>query len=69
MERLEKKLARTLRRLRGDTTQRDFAKKLGIDHGSLNRIEQAKQNVTIKTLHKLCERLKCNIADLFDDAL
>jgi DNA-binding Xre family transcriptional regulator len=65
MERLEKRLARTLRRLRGDATQRDFAQKLGIDHGSLNRIEQAKQNVTIKTLNKLCERLRCSIEDLF----
>jgi transcriptional regulator with XRE-family HTH domain len=67
MERLEKRLAKTLRRLRGETTQRDFAKKLGIDHGSLNRIEQGKQNVTIKTLQKLCDRLKCDIDRLFEE--
>lgn len=65
MENLAKRLSRKLRALRGDMTQRDFARKLGISYGSLNRIEQGTQNVTLDTIQTLCDHLKCDIGDLF----
>lgn len=64
---LRKQLARKLKTLRGDETQRAFARKLGIDASHLNRIEQGKENITINTIQKLCNSLKCSIGELFDD--
>ena len=39
MAKLSKKLAKSLKSLRGEETQRDFAQKLGIDVATLNRVE------------------------------
>lgn len=62
---LTKRLARGLARFRGDASQNQFARKLGISNASLNRIENGVQNVSLKTLEILCRRLNCDIADLF----
>jgi transcriptional regulator with XRE-family HTH domain len=64
---LAKNLARKLKKLRGEQTQREFAKKLGIKQPHLNRIEQAKENITLRTIQKMCDRLGCSIGRLFDD--
>jgi transcriptional regulator with XRE-family HTH domain len=61
-------LAVNLKMRRGSLTQDAFARKLGIDQASVNRIEQGEQNITIDTLQLLCERLKCRAADLLDAA-
>ena len=61
------KLARHLKRLRGEQTQRAFARKLGISQTTLNHLEQAKDNVTLKTVQIVCNRLKCSIGSLFED--
>jgi putative transcriptional regulator len=62
---LAKRLGSRLRELRGDIPQVRFAQKLGISKSSLNRIEMGEQNVTLDTLEILCERLKCDVADVF----
>lgn len=67
MTNLSKKLAVKIRRLRGERTQREFARKLGINHSTLNHIEQGKENVTLKTLQRICGALKCQVGDLFED--
>ena len=67
MESLSKQLARRLKALRGDMPQMHFAKKLGISGSSLNRMELGQQNVSLRTLERLCRRLKCRIGDLFED--
>lgn len=67
MQNLADKLAKKLRLLRGDTSQRTFARKLGVSVATLNRIETCQQNVTLATLQRFCVRLKCRIGDLFDD--
>lgn len=59
-------LAKNIRKLRGSATQIAFAKKIGVDQGTLNRIEQGQQNITLDTLQKICLRLKCRAADLLD---
>ncbi|MBI2432890.1 MAG: helix-turn-helix transcriptional regulator [Candidatus Hydrogenedentes bacterium] len=66
MRSLEERLARNLRCRRGDATQREFARKLGVSVATLNRIEQGQQNVSLATLGTLCKRLKCDIQDLFN---
>jgi len=62
---LAARLARGLASVRGDASQNQFAKKLGISNASLNRIENQVQNVSLKTLEVLCRRLNCDIVDLF----
>lgn len=65
-ETLRKNLARNLRACRGELTQKEFARKLGIDQASVNRIELGEQNITIDTLQIICTRLKCAAGDLLD---
>ena len=67
MGQLRKRLATHLRKLRGTTPQRDFARRLGISKSSLHRIEMGQQNIGIDTLELFCQRLKCNLTDLFPD--
>jgi DNA-binding Xre family transcriptional regulator len=75
-----KNLAKNLKRMRGELSQPVFAKKIGITHATVNRIEQQKQNVTISTLarishaprercglEKICKALKCSPNDLLSD--
>ncbi len=66
MGQLAQRLANRLRGLRGEMSQRQFARKLGISKTSLSRMEMAEQNVSLKTLEHLCKRLKCDVGDLFD---
>jgi len=53
--------------MRGNISQLQYARKLGISSSSLNRIELGEQNVSLKTLDQLCRRLKCSVGDLFAD--
>jgi DNA-binding Xre family transcriptional regulator len=62
---LRNRLANGLKQLRGNTSQNQFARRLGIDASSLNRIENQQQNVSLDTLEKLCRNLECDLADLF----
>ena len=63
---LSKNLAKNLRRLRGDSSQNQFAKRLGISQASLNRLELSSQNVTITTIERLCFKLDCTVSDLLE---
>ena len=67
MQTFANRLAKKLRALRGDVPQRTFARKLGVSVATLNRLESCQQNITLKTLEKLCVRLKCKIGDLFEE--
>lgn len=60
-------LAETLQRLRREAglTQAEMARRLGISRPTLTRLENANQNVTLKTLKQLCRALKCGPGDLF----
>ena len=53
------------RELRGETPQHVFAGKVRISKSSLNRIELGDQNVSLKTLERICAKLKCDVCDLF----
>ncbi|MBI3846683.1 MAG: helix-turn-helix transcriptional regulator [Planctomycetes bacterium] len=62
---LAKRLAKRLIELRADTPQYLFARKLGISKSSLNRMEIAQQNVSLRTIEKICQKLKLDITELF----
>jgi len=34
---------------------------------TLHRMELGEQNVTLKTLEQICDRMKCGVSDLFDE--
>jgi len=63
---LAQKLAKNLRKRRQDMPQGAYAKKLGISRPTLNRLENANQNVTLATLEQITKSLKCDIGDLFE---
>jgi len=66
-DRLAKQLAGFLRKRRGDLTYQQFSRKMGISDSTLHRMELAQQNVTLKTLEQICDRLKCSISDVFGE--
>lgn len=66
MPNFRKNLAKNIRERRGELTQMSFARKIGVDQASVNRIELGEQNVTIDTLQQICDRLKCSASDLLD---
>ena len=66
MANLRKNLAANVRHIRGEQTQQMFARKAGIHQATINRIEQGTQNITIDTIQKLCDGLKCTAGELLD---
>ena len=62
---LRQRLARGIAALRGEESQNAFAKRAGVSGPTINRIENCVQNVSLETLQTLCDRLGCDIADLF----
>jgi DNA-binding Xre family transcriptional regulator len=40
---------------------------MGISDSTLHRMEMGEQNVTLKTLEQICDRLKCKISELFGE--
>ena len=65
---LARQLAESLRRMRetAGMSQTEMAKRLGISQPTLNRLENAGQNTTLKTLSQLCLALRCEVGDLFE---
>lgn len=61
---LSQVLARNLKKLRGDKTQREFAHKLGVSPATVARLETAEQNTTLAMLDRLVKALKCDVCDL-----
>ena len=65
---LAQRLAETLRKLRDEArlSQVQMAKRLGVSRSTLNRLEAADQNTTLRTLDRLCRALKWEPGDLFE---
>lgn len=66
-QRLANQLGAFLRKKRGKLTYQQFSRKTGISDSTLHRLEMGTQNVTLKTLEQLCDRLKCRVSDLFGE--
>jgi transcriptional regulator with XRE-family HTH domain len=65
---LARQLADALRSARKEAglTQTEMARRIGISQPTLNRLETARQNTTLRTLTQLCLALRCRLGDLFD---
>lgn len=67
MGHLRNQLAKKIKSLRGEMTQREFARKIGISKSTLHRIEMAEQNLGIDVVEQICKKLKCKLSELFND--
>ena len=65
---LAEQLAETLRRVRDESgmTQKGMAKRLGMSHATLHRLERGDRNTSLKTVESLCAAFGCSLADLFE---
>jgi len=65
---LARQLAETLRRLRHDAgiTQKEMAKRLGVTHPTLNRLEAGRHNTSLRVIELLCRSLRCRPGELFE---
>ncbi len=66
-QRLATALGSFLRKKRGKLTYAQFAKKVGLSDSTLHRLEMADQNVTLKTLEHLSQRLKCKVSEMLGE--
>jgi transcriptional regulator with XRE-family HTH domain len=64
---LGRALADSLQQLRREAglTQARMARTLGVSRPTLTRLESMNQNVTLRTLGRLCSALRCDPGDLF----
>jgi len=63
-----KTVQRKLREAQGDLTHRAFAKRLGISVGSLARLRNSPQNVTLYTLAKISRALRITPSEFLDES-
>jgi transcriptional regulator with XRE-family HTH domain len=61
-------LSEYLRKTRGDQTVRAFARKIGLTHGTLHRIENLQQSLTIGKLGQIMDKLDCSWEEIFGKA-
>jgi len=65
--RAAKTIQRKLREAQGEATHRAFAKKLGISVGSLARLRNSPQNVTLLTIERISVALGITPSQFLDD--
>ena len=62
---LDKQLAKFLRKERGDLSYAMFAKKTGVSHQTLFRIEHGEHHLTLDKLETVLVKLKIHLKDIF----
>lgn len=53
-------------RLEMHLTQREFAKLCGFHRTYIGQIENAKKNISVKTVEQICKSLKMDVQEFFD---
>jgi transcriptional regulator with XRE-family HTH domain len=64
---LDRDFARYLRKARGSLSYADFAKKVGVSHTTLHRIERGEHHITLNKLETILSRLKIKLKDVFPE--
>jgi transcriptional regulator with XRE-family HTH domain len=62
---LDKQLAKYLRKARGNLSYAEFAKRVGVSHQTLFRIEHGEHHLTLDKLETVLARLKIRLRDIF----
>lgn len=63
---LATKLAKNVKKHRGEMSHSAFARKIRIPKAVLHRLETGEHNPTIATIERLCDALKCKPSDLLE---
>ena len=61
----DKQLAKFVRKQRGELSYAEFAKKAGLSHQTIFRIEHGVQHLTLDSLETLLGRLNLRLKDVF----
>jgi len=61
------RLAKFLRKERGGLSYAQFAKKVGISHQTLFRIEKGEHRLTLNKLQTVLDKLKKRLSDVFPE--
>ncbi len=64
---LDRQLAEFLRKQRGELSYAQFAKKTGISHMTLYRVEKGEHHLTIDKLDTVLRKLKLRVSDVFPE--
>jgi len=64
---MDAQLAKFLRKSRGELSYAQFAKKTGISHTTLHRLERGEHHLTINKLETMMRKLKLKLSDIFPD--
>lgn len=64
---LDRQLAKFLRKERGQLSYAKFAKKVGVSHQTLFRIEKGEHRLTLDKLETILVKLKIRLKDIFPD--
>jgi transcriptional regulator with XRE-family HTH domain len=62
---LDQAFAAYIKARRGDRSYAAFAKEVGLDPGSLHRLERAEQSITLGRLMRVLKRLNASLEDVF----
>jgi transcriptional regulator with XRE-family HTH domain len=62
---LDKQLATFLRKKRGSLSYAEFARKVGVSHQTLFRIEHGEHHLTLDKLEMVLVKLKIHLKDIF----
>jgi transcriptional regulator with XRE-family HTH domain len=58
-------LAKFLRKSRGSLSYAQFAKKTGVSHTTLHRLERHEHHLTLNKLERVLDKLKVRLSDVF----
>lgn len=64
---LDRQLAKFLRKARGSLSYAAFAKKVGVSHTTLHRLERGEHHLTLNKLETILDKLKVKLGDVFPD--
>ncbi len=64
---LDVQLAKYLRKARGEMSYAQFAKKTGLSHMTLHRLEHGEHHLTISKLETVMNKLKIKLSDIFPE--
>lgn len=62
---LDRQLANYLKRRRGGLSYAQFAKRTGLSHTTLHRIERGEHHLTLHRLETVLQKLKIRLNDIF----
>jgi transcriptional regulator with XRE-family HTH domain len=62
---LDRQLAKFLRKRRGSLSYAEFARKVGLSHTTLHRLERGEHRLTLSKLETVLTKLKVSMKDIF----